>query len=353
MGRVSLTASMIVRDEEAVLDDCLASIRPIVDDIVIADTGSSDDTKAIARRHGATLFDLPWQDDFSAARNAVLERSPGDWILCIDADERARDIDRPRLERYLIDDTVVGYYIPRCPMAGYTSYWECRLFRNDPRIRFERLIFEKVGPALERVAAADGRSIGRCPLRLDHIGYDGPQLAKHRRNLPLLIEQQRRTPGDVYNDCHIGWIKADTGDAEGAVNAWTRAVEQVRRDNSVDIRDSLPFTSLIRWHAERDEPYAELLDDGLQRFPGNLELQWMHGRALMDAGKFGEAMPIFERLAAIDAVSLVSDHISYDQRIFGALSYGAVGLCCLRLGRPEESASWLARAAAADREDTT
>src|SRR5262245_1489579 len=83
-----ISAAMIVRDEEAYLDDCLKSIVDEVDEIVIVDTGSRDRTCDIARRYGARLFDLPWTGDFAAARNHALDRASGDWILYIDADER-------------------------------------------------------------------------------------------------------------------------------------------------------------------------------------------------------------------------------------------------------------------------
>ena len=68
-----LTAALIVRDEEAVLDDCLASIRPVVDEIVVVDTGSVDRSLEIAEQHGACILRQPWSDDFAEARNVGLD----------------------------------------------------------------------------------------------------------------------------------------------------------------------------------------------------------------------------------------------------------------------------------------
>src|ERR1700759_3807438 len=84
----SLTLSMIVRDGATWLAACLDSARDIADQIVIADTGSVDDSIAIARSRGATVFVIPWHDDFAAARNAALERVPAGWVLSLDADEQ-------------------------------------------------------------------------------------------------------------------------------------------------------------------------------------------------------------------------------------------------------------------------
>ena len=83
-----LTLCVIARDEEAMLPDCLASVRGVVDEIVVVDTGSKDATPAIAANAGARVVERAWDDDFSAARNAGLEACSGDWVLVLDADER-------------------------------------------------------------------------------------------------------------------------------------------------------------------------------------------------------------------------------------------------------------------------
>jgi len=82
-----LSLSMIVKNEEPFLAHCLDSVRGLVDEMVILDTGSTDGTLEIARAAGARVFQSPWRDDFSAARNASLEKATGDWILILDADE--------------------------------------------------------------------------------------------------------------------------------------------------------------------------------------------------------------------------------------------------------------------------
>jgi hypothetical protein len=87
-GRRLLSASMIVKDEQARLPACLASLRGRVDELVVCDTGSSDRTVEIAEAFGATIVHTPWTDNFSAARNVALAACTGVWVLSIDADER-------------------------------------------------------------------------------------------------------------------------------------------------------------------------------------------------------------------------------------------------------------------------
>jgi glycosyltransferase involved in cell wall biosynthesis len=78
---------MIVKDEEANLNSCLDSVRTLVDEIIVVDTGSTDKTTEIARSYGAIIHVFPWNNDFSSARNESLKYATGEWILVLDADE--------------------------------------------------------------------------------------------------------------------------------------------------------------------------------------------------------------------------------------------------------------------------
>ncbi|MGF1667806.1 MAG: glycosyltransferase [Acidimicrobiia bacterium] len=101
-GRPLLVASMIVRDEEETLEDCLASLSGLVDRIDLVDTGSTDATIDIARRHGAEVSTIEWRDDFGWARNQALERSrDAHFVLHIDADERVVCPDPIEFRRFL------------------------------------------------------------------------------------------------------------------------------------------------------------------------------------------------------------------------------------------------------------
>ncbi len=83
-----VSAALIVRNELAFIDDCLKSLTGVVDEIVVVDTGSTDDTVEKARHFPVNLHTFKWRNDFSAARNYAIDQASGDWILYIDADER-------------------------------------------------------------------------------------------------------------------------------------------------------------------------------------------------------------------------------------------------------------------------
>ena len=97
-AKTTLSLCMIVKNEEKYLVSCLNSVRNIVDEIIIVDTGSTDKTKAIAEIFGAKLFDLPWTGDFSTARNYSLRQATGQWILILDADEVIAPRDCQKIE---------------------------------------------------------------------------------------------------------------------------------------------------------------------------------------------------------------------------------------------------------------
>ncbi|MBK7632424.1 MAG: glycosyltransferase family 2 protein [Ignavibacteriales bacterium] len=83
----TLSLSMIVKNEERHLARCLSSVKDVVDEIVIVDTGSTDNTIEIAESFNAKIFHFDWVNDFSAARNFALTKCIGNWILYLDADE--------------------------------------------------------------------------------------------------------------------------------------------------------------------------------------------------------------------------------------------------------------------------
>ena len=104
-----LSLSMIVRNEERFLPDCLASVKGIVDEIVIVDTGSTDATYTIATNAGCMITPMEWSGDFSLARNESLSRCSGEWILYLDADERLVGGQADLLKRLLRDQDIAAY----------------------------------------------------------------------------------------------------------------------------------------------------------------------------------------------------------------------------------------------------
>jgi GT2 family glycosyltransferase/tetratricopeptide (TPR) repeat protein len=170
---VMLSACLIVKDEEVMLPACLESLRDVVDEIVVYDTGSSDGTLEIAREAGAKVVEGEWVDSFATARNAALGLASGEWVLSIDADERLQtdpsllrtQLADPRseVEAYLV--AIENLHGPGNPRSVHTAI---RVFRRRSASWRHRLH--------EQVVAADDparrlRTAYLSGARLIHHGY--------------------------------------------------------------------------------------------------------------------------------------------------------------------------------------
>jgi len=340
-----VAAALIVRDEARYLPDCLASLSNVVDDIVVVDTGSLDDSPAIAAAHGARVYHRSWDDDFAAARNAALGHCESEWILYIDADERLDPVPRTAVEALLGDAPEVAFRLLLRPWIGATPYREYRLWRNDPRIRFEGAIHEKVVPAIHAVADADDRAIGVCDLLLNHVGYEGDQTRKHHRNLPLLRREVRTDPGNLFNWHHLARVLAGLGRQRESERVLLHAVEVARAKPVTDPNGVLAYSDLIAIRHERGDDVTALLAEARGLYPRNYLLVWQEARALTEADRHEEAIAAFDRLLAVDLARLPDEGPAYDERLFGELAHEGRGLCLFRLGRYEEAAAAYAAAA--------
>jgi glycosyltransferase involved in cell wall biosynthesis len=150
-----ISLCMIVKNEEKILGRCLESVQGFVDEVILIDTGSSDNTKKIANQYNCTIIDFPWVQDFAAARNASLQHATGKWILVLDADEYL-DADlatKEKLRQRLSSLTYTepfGFVLPIINIMGDSSNNQflrssaTRLFPNLPEIRYERPIHEQL-----------------------------------------------------------------------------------------------------------------------------------------------------------------------------------------------------------------
>ncbi len=341
--RKLISAALIVKDEEKHLAACLESIAGLVDEVVVVDTGSRDRSREVALAHGARVVDYKWHDDFAAARNYAIDQAEGDWILYIDADERARVPDRQGLEGELADPRLCACTVRFYPRSGFTAYREHRLFRRDPRIRFRSAIHETIMPDLNRLVAAGQGRVGASKLTIDHFGYDGDQAHKAERNLRLLRKQLRVDPGRIYLWWHLGTVYRDLGRLAEAEAAWRHGTTIARRSLVRGPEDALCFIELAKLRLLRAEEALELVREAVGLQPDNLLLNWLEARILAAAGRYGEALAIFERLARVDAENLVGE-VSYDRRIFGAWAFAEMGYCAFRMGRYLESENCYRRA---------
>jgi glycosyltransferase involved in cell wall biosynthesis len=344
-----LSAALIVRDESRFIEGCLLSLVDRVDEIVVVDTGSRDDTIDKARRFPISLHHFAWCNDFSAARNFALDRASGDWILYIDADERLEVREPAILDAALNDERKVAWNLRFHPRLDWTPYAELRLFRNDPRIRFRGVIHERIQDDVERVACTDRRGIGQCALTLQHIGYEDDQTYKNPRNIPLLRAHLAREPDHLYSWWHLGQSLHMAGDDDGAIAAWTQgmAVARALPASKRRLSDAQSAEWLIKKQIKRGVPVDNLLRETLELYPDHLILRWIDVTLALERGDSESQRPVLEMLAAIDADSFFDPQISYEKSLFRHLAKEALALCHFRAGRFREAARFYRLAAQA------
>lgn len=239
-----LSLCMIVRNERATLATCLASVRDLVDEMIVVDTGSDDGTPEIARQHGAQVIPLVWDKDFARARNRSLEAARGRWILVLDADEYLVDRDKQAIRALLAQHTPAE----GAPQRAFTLVQKStsdggrtgmlvsiiRLFPNRPDIRFSWPIHEQVNTALERAKVP----VETTDIVFLHTGYSDParNLQKQRRNGEILAAQIASgvdvTPLTHFllAGCHL-----DLGEFDAALHRYeeTRRLALARSDTEM------------------------------------------------------------------------------------------------------------------------
>ncbi len=211
---MKISACMIAKNEEKVIARCIESYREAVDEIIVVDTGSADQTVAIAKSLGAKVFHFKWIDDFAAAKNYALSKAKGDWIVFLDADEyfaygTGGNI-RPFLQKL---DKAFGGVACRMHNLNEVSgkitseITHIRIFKNDKHLRYinpihEKLNYRRQGAKLQ-VHVAD-----RQELIIHHTGYStNISKEKAERNLALLLKQ---LDGDTAAKPEYFYYIADT-----------------------------------------------------------------------------------------------------------------------------------------------
>ncbi len=228
----TISAVLIVKDEATRIAACLEALRAVADEIVVADTGSEDDTVARAREWTEHVHAIAWHGDFARARNEALAQATGDWVLSVDADEVVRD---PAGARRLLLDFIqfqpqgtVGTIEHVSPT---THGAERSVVRGHVKRFFPRSGFEFRGAIHEQLVSTGVREhVAATGVVVDHSGYDQSVADPHhkaRRNIPLLEKAVAEHPENEYYQYQLGRAHYTLMDYEKAVPALERALSLI------------------------------------------------------------------------------------------------------------------------------
>lgn len=344
--RPLVAAAIIVRNEADHLRRCLASVCELCDEIVVVDTGSIDDSVAVAESFGAVVLHRPWDDDFSAARNLGLEATDAQWILYIDADEEVLSLDVASVRHTLAAQVgVVGFLVKFASHVGWTPYREHRLWRHRPDVRFRGRIHETVVPDLRRIVREEGMRFEHIDLFMQHYGYEGDQRAKHERNLPILLVQVDAAPRRVYLWNHLGRVYDGLGRTDEAVAAWERGIEVVRADGLKEAVDILVHGSMALHLVNRGDDATAIIEEGLALDPDHHTLYLALAKQHLARGEWEAALAPLRHLAAVGAGEVQRSVLAYAQQMFHEWPWMLLGDCQFELGRYAAAAEAYERAA--------
>ena len=186
----TISLCLITRDEEKFLQNCLNSIQELVDEIIVVDTGSIDQTKEVAKRFTDKIYDFPWCNDFSLARNESLKYATKNWILILDADETILESEHQKIKELIQNNKLAGYQLlqrnytnnhakfgfkfnsaanPEAhQFLGRFDSWIVRLFPNNKQIHFQGTVHESVDRSIQEL----GGKILPAEIIIHHYGEE-------------------------------------------------------------------------------------------------------------------------------------------------------------------------------------
>ncbi|WP_257981575.1 tetratricopeptide repeat-containing glycosyltransferase family 2 protein [Pectobacterium brasiliense] len=202
---------MIVKNEALHLGNSLKAIAKYFDDIVVVDTGSTDDSKNIAKKFTDKVYDFEWISDFSAARNYSLQFAKYDWILVVDADEVINQFDVALLSELISTHPTQVGTVEIASVTNDENSEEADLIQERISRIFNKNYYEFFGIIHEQVCkknsgkAPDGRF--DTPLSFMHNGYTKEIIEskdKIARNITLLQHAIDKTGDDAYLHYQLG-----------------------------------------------------------------------------------------------------------------------------------------------------
>lgn len=338
----TLSICLIVRDEATNLARCLASVEPLGAELAVVDTGSTDETVAIAERFGARVGHFPWRDDFAAAVNHAFDQATGEWILRLDADEELVPEALPELRRLLEDRSALAYLVrleevedgpgPRVEML------QPRLFRNRPEMRLVGRIHEHF-PDLPALEQASGLKVLPSGVHLRHYGHRREHLpAKLERAARLLELELRERPGQLYYQVELGRTWLALRDPRGA-ELLDSLLPGLLAVGDQPNPPSVMAAPLLEYGLRRGGPDLDRLVPLVERwFPHSPPLLARLAAHWFQSGEFARALPYYERLVRLSEQGDYDRSVPFSGELLadGPLLYRAV--CLHRLARFSEAA---------------
>lgn len=335
-NKQTVSLCMIVKDEEDCLLAAIQSVRNLTDEMIVIDTGSTDNTPKLALASGAKLFHFVWRKDFSKARNFALKQATSDWILILDADEVLESVSSQTFYELLNNIQVEGYFLHIKNILGQnlgeSSDQVVRLFRNKPAYHFEGAIHEQVAPSILR--ANNGGGLALAPLTLQHSGYLKDRLHskdKFSRNSGIIHKELVRNPNNPFLLYCLGIEYYQQNSITEGLRHLRKALEHMS-GNEGYFEEVLLNIALGYLRLEETIKLIDFINKALSMYPTHTDFLFLRGIAYLYQMNYREAAVDFNYLLEIyksrtsESNSDNSKNVAYN---FLTLTLQEIQLCCL------------------------
>lgn len=224
----TISACMIVKNEEKFLPGCLASIKNLVDEIIIVDTGSTDRTMEIAREYSAKIYEHPWQNDFSFHRNQSIGYGTCDWILIIDADEELVPAEHETIKMAIKrqDVDAISFVVYNKIQLGRVGFLNShRMFRNHKGFKYHGIVHNQL--------EITGKTL-MSQFKVIHHGYglsEEQMEKKGRRSEALLLKQLEDNPDLIFPHFNLAQIYRGLGEPDKSLEHAAIVIDKIGPDD--------------------------------------------------------------------------------------------------------------------------
>ncbi len=337
----SISLCMIVKNEEQLLGNCLKSVKDIADEMIVVDTGSEDQTVAIAESYQAKVIHSSWQNDFALARNKGVEEAKGDWILFLDADEELDQQSIEDLKKWSAYEDAEAYFLKvhnhMGPKGGEASINPTiRMFRNKVGYRFTGKIHEQIADSIQRVNPA-ARFI-MTDVKIDHYGYQ-PSIRelkdKTNRNIKLLNKELEENPDHGFHLYNIGIEYLVIGQTAKAYECFHKSRKLVAPSTNY-AHLLYKCESRCLGALNKLQEAIDCCEEGIQLYPDYTDLHHFKGSYFMAMGNFPAAKTSLQRALSCYG----KNHYHTEAGIGSHTTLYLLGLVCESQGEDDEAISY-------------
>jgi tetratricopeptide (TPR) repeat protein len=306
---MELSLCAIAKNEETYLPQCLISVKDVVDEIIILDTGSSDRTIEIAKDFGARVYHFEWCNDFSAARNEALKYVRGKWVLVLDADEvLTRDVVPDLRQAITIERNLVINLVRKEVGASQSPYsLVSRLFRNHPEIRFSRPYHAMVDDSVQALLDREPhwQVVSLPTIAIEHYGYQPEAIAaldKYNRAQQAMEGFLQHHPHDAYVCSKLGALYIQ----QNRVSEGIELLERGLKATSVEA----PVLFELHYHLGNAQMRLQNLESALEHYQAAIQQPILLalklgaynnlGNLLLSVGDLKHAKMVYETTLKID-----------------------------------------------------